>query len=173
MCIRDSFITDHIYFHPLYKKLIASTKLTLGYIAEVGQPIPIDEKFYLGGIGSLRGYQSRTVSPTSTMLVKDINGNQVNERIYLGGEKEFFGNIELTFPLIAEAGLKGVLFYDYGNSFTDTSKAFNPLLTSYGFGIRWASPMGPLRLEYGIPISPRTGIDSKSGRLEFSIGSMF
>ena len=167
------FITDHTYFHPVYKKLIASTKLTLGYIAEVGQPIPIDEKFYLGGIGSLRGYQSRTVSPTSTMLAKDINGNQANERIYLGGEKEFFGNIELTFPLIAEAGLKGVLFYDYGNSFTDTSTAFNPLLTSYGFGIRWASPMGPLRLEYGIPLNPRVGIDSKSGRLEFSIGSMF
>ncbi len=167
------FTTDHTYFHPIYKKLIASTKLTLGYIAEIGQPIPIDEKFYLGGIGSLRGYQSRTVSPTSTMLAKDINGNHTNERIYLGGEKEFFGNIELTFPLIAEAGLKGVLFYDYGNSFTDTSAAFNPLLTSYGFGIRWASPMGPLRLEYGIPLNPRLGIDSKSGRLEFSIGSMF
>jgi outer membrane protein insertion porin family len=166
------FITDHTYFHPLYKKLIASTKLTLGYIAEVGQPIPIDEKFYLGGIGSLRGYQSRTVSPTSNMFAKDINGNHTNERIYLGGEKEFLGNAELTFPLIAEAGLKGVLFYDYGNSFTTTSQAF-PLLTSYGVGIRWASPMGPLRLEYGIPLSPRKEIDSPSGRLEFSIGSMF
>jgi outer membrane protein insertion porin family len=167
------FITDHTYFHPIYKKLIASTKLTLGYIAEVGQPIPIDEKFYLGGIGSLRGYQSRTVSPISTLFAKDINGNSSNGWIYLGGEKEFFGNIELTFPLIAEAGLKGVLFFDYGNSFTDTSDAFNPLLTSYGFGIRWASPMGPLRLEYGIPLNPRLGIDSASGRLEFSIGSMF
>ena len=47
------------------------------------------------------------------------------------------------------------------------------LLTSYGFGIRWASPMGPLRLEYGIPINPRPGIDSSSGRFEFAIGSMF
>ncbi|MFZ4858634.1 MAG: outer membrane protein assembly factor BamA [Desulfuromonadaceae bacterium] len=166
------FITDHTYFHPVYKKLIASSKLTLGYIAEVGQLIPIDEKFYLGGIGSLRGYQSRTVSPTSTMFAKDINGNYTNERIYFGGEKELFGNIELTFPLIAEAGLKGVLFFDYGNSFTTASEAF-PLLTSYGFGIRWSSPIGPLRLEYGIPLTPRTGIDSSSGRLEFSIGSMF
>jgi outer membrane protein insertion porin family len=166
------FITDHTYFHPLYKKLIASTKLTLGYIAEVGPPIPIDEKFYLGGIGSLRGYQSRTVSPIRTTLLKDINGNNTSSRIYLGGEKELFGNIELTFPLLPEAGLKGVVFFDYGNSFTETSKAF-PLLTSYGGGIRWSSPIGPLRLEYGIPLNPRTGIDSKSGRLEFSIGSMF
>ncbi|MDD2733173.1 MAG: outer membrane protein assembly factor BamA [Desulfuromonadaceae bacterium] len=161
------FITDHTYFHPVYKKLIASTKLTLGYIAEVGQPIPIDEKFYLGGIGSLRGYESRTVSPI-TKNITGINGAIV----YTGGEKELFGNIELTFPLLPEAGLKGVVFFDYGNSFTDTSKAF-PLLTSYGGGIRWASPIGPLRLEYGIPLKPRTGIDSSSGRLEFSIGSMF
>ena len=166
------FITDHIYFHPLYKKLIASTKLTLGYIAEIGQPLQIDEKFYLGGIGSLRGYRSRTVSPTVTLFTKDINARQSNDRIYLGGEKELFGNVELTFPLIAEAGLKGVMFFDYGNSFTDSSEAF-PLLTSYGFGIRWASPMGPLRLEYGVPLTPRTGIDSGGGRLEFSIGSMF
>jgi len=162
------FITDHTYFHPLYKKLIASTKLTLGYIAEVGQPIPIDEKFYLGGIGSLRGYESRTVSPTT----KNYTGIFKDAIVYTGGEKELFGNVELTFPLIPEAGLKGVVFFDYGNSFTDTSKAF-PLLTSYGGGIRWSSPIGPLRLEYGIPLTPRTGIDSSSGRLEFSIGSMF
>jgi outer membrane protein insertion porin family len=169
------FITDHTYFHPIYKKLIASTKLTLGYVGEVGQTVPIDEKFYLGGIYSLRGYKSRTVAPIKIQLVKDINGNQVNQQVYLGGSKEAFGNVELTFPLLSEVGLKGVLFFDYGNSFEDTSTFFDTLLTSYGFGIRWASPIGPLRLEYGIPINPRTGdvVDSKSGRLEFSIGTMF
>jgi outer membrane protein insertion porin family len=113
------------------------------------------------------------VSPTNTLLTKNINGDYTRSQLYLGGEKEFFGNVELTFPLIAEAGLKGVLFFDYGNSFMDNTKAFNPLLTSYGYGIRWASPIGPLRLEYGIPLNPRTGVDSTSGRLEFSIGSMF
>ncbi|MDD2854386.1 MAG: outer membrane protein assembly factor BamA [Desulfuromonadaceae bacterium] len=164
-------ITDHTYFYPLYKKLIASTKLTFGYAGEVGQPVPIDEKFYLGGIYSLRGYKTRTVSPTILGSDKSV--------VYLGGNKEIMGNVELTFPLIQDAGLKGVLFFDYGNAFNDTSNvltyAFNSFLTSYGFGIRWASPIGPLRLEYGIPITPRTGntIDSKSGRLEFSIGTMF
>jgi outer membrane protein insertion porin family len=167
------FITDNTYFHPVYKKLIASTKLTLGYIAEIGQPVPIDEKFYLGGIYSLRGFKSRTVSPTTSLLTKDINGNQQNEVVYLGGEKEVIGNFELTFPLLAEAGLKGVLFFDYGNSYSGNYNSLSPLLTSYGFGIRWASPIGPLRLEYGIPLNPRIGIDSTSGRLEFSIGSMF
>jgi len=47
------------------------------------------------------------------------------------------------------------------------------VLMSYGAGIRWASPIGPLRLEYGIPLNPRAGEDSNSGRFEFSIGSLF
>jgi len=161
-------ITDHTYFHPLYKRLIASTKLTMGYIGEVGQPVPIDEKFYLGGIYSLRGYQSRSVSPTNP-----ATPTAGNTYIYLGGNKEVFGNVELTFPLIPDAGLKGVLFFDYGNSFNDKKAVFDTMLMSYGYGIRWASPIGPLRLEYGIPINPRDVIDSTSGRLEFSIGSMF
>jgi outer membrane protein insertion porin family len=162
------YITDHTWFYPLYKKLIFSNKLTLGYIQEVGQPVPIDEKFYLGGIGSLRGYQARTVSPIKVQRVVSIN-TQVNEQIYLGGSKEAFGNVELTFPLLADVGLKGVAFFDYGSSF-DT---YDSLLMSYGLGIRWASPIGPLRLEYGIPVNPRSNIDKSSGRLEFSIGTMF
>ena len=167
------FIVDNTYFHPLYKKIVASTKLTLGYIQEVGQPVPIDEKFYLGGIYSLRGYKVRTVSPTNNQLVKDGFGNQANEELYMGGDKEIIGNVELTFPLLADVGLKGVVFFDYGNSFKDSSAVFDTMLMSYGWGIRWASPIGPLRLEYGIPINPRKVVDSTSGRLEFSIGTMF
>ena len=167
------FITDHTYFHPIYKRLIASTKLTLGYVGEVGQTVPIDEKFYLGGIYSLRGYRARTVSPTISQRIIDIAGSQSIQELYMGGNTEAFGNVEMTVPLIPEAGLKGVVFFDYGNSFNDASKLFDTMLMSYGWGIRWASPIGPLRLEYGIPINPRKDIDSTSGRLEFSIGSMF
>lgn len=161
-------ISDNTYFHPLYKKLVFSTKLTVGAIFEVGQPIPIDEKFYLGGIYSLRGFRSRTVSPTNP--ANPVPGDAI---IYLGGEREIFGNAELTFPLLSDVGMKGVLFFDYGNSFNKKISEYNPMLTSYGFGIRWASPIGPLRLEYGIPINPRTGIDDPKGKLEFSMGSMF
>lgn len=159
------YTTDHTFFYPVYKKLISSTKLTLGYIQDVGQPVPVDEKFYLGGIFSLRGYKARTVSPTITASDGSL--------VYLGGNKEIFGNTELTFPLLKEVGVKGVVFFDYGNSFNDRNKLFDTMLMSYGGGIRWASPIGPLRLEYGIPINPRGGIDSKSGRFEFSIGSLF
>jgi outer membrane protein insertion porin family len=164
------FIMDNTYFQQIYKRLIASTKLTLGYVREVGQPVPIDEKFYLGGIYSLRGYRTRTVSPH--IPEEAPVGGLVT---YIGGNKEITGNVEITFPLLTEVGLKGVLFYDYGNSFNESfnDRANIKFLTSYGWGIRWASPIGPLRLEYGIPLNPRTNLDSKSGRLEFSIGTMF
>jgi outer membrane protein insertion porin family len=159
------FIGDTTWFHPLYKRLIFSTKLTLGYVMEAGKQVPIDEKFYLGGISSLRGYQARTVSP--------YTWNVVDGYVYTGGNKEAFGNTELTFPLLPEVGIKGVLFFDYGNSYGDSQNMFGSFLMSYGAGIRWSSPIGPLRLEYGIPINPRTGVDKSSGRFEFSIGSLF
>lgn len=167
------FTTDHTWFHPIYKKVVFSTKLTLGVIEKVGKDIPIDDKFYLGGIYSLRGYRSRTVSPTKTKIVTDALGSSSDEVVYLGGSKEFFGNAEITFPVLAESGVKGVVFFDYGNAENSTSKLFDSMLMSYGAGIRWASPMGPLRLEYGFPLNPRDGLDKSSGRFEFSIGSMF
>ena len=159
------YIGDTIWFYPLYKKLIFSTKLTLGYIQDVGKPVPIDEKFYLGGIGSLRGYKARTVSP--------IDPNTANGIVYRGGNKEAFGNTEFTFPVLQEVGIKGVVFFDYGNAYGENKKIFSSILMSYGAGLRWASPIGPLRLEYGFPLNPRSGLDSSSGRFEFSIGSLF
>ena len=154
--VREIF--DNTYYHPLWWKFVVSGKVVVGAVQKAGGPIPIDEKFYLGGIGTLRGYSARTVSPK-------------NNDVYVGGEKELFGNIEIKFPLLPEYGIKGVGFFDYGNAW---SGGFKPpqMLMSYGGGIRWASPMGPLRLEYGIPINPRPE-DSKSGRFEFAIGSLF
>jgi len=91
---------------------------------------------------------------------------------YIGGDTEVILNAEYTIPLLKDAGLKGVLFFDAGNAEHGLSATLETIQTSYGLGIRWLSPIGPLRLEYGIPINPREGIDS-SGRLEFSIGSFF
>lgn len=170
-------IMESTFYFPLWWKFVLSTRVVVGAIQQAGGPIPIDEKFYLGGIGTLRGYGARTVSPyrDTQIPVFDINGVQTGTttgRIYTGGEKELFGNVEFKFPLLPEFGIKGVGFFDYGNAWSGGWKP-PELLMSYGGGIRWASPMGPLRLEYGIPINPRPGIDSKSGKFEFAIGSMF
>lgn len=153
-------ICDNTIYYPLWWKFVMSAKLAVGAVQQAGPKIPIDEKFYLGGIGTLRGYAARTVCP-------------IDNGVYVGGEKELFGNLEIKFPLLQEYGIKGVGFFDYGNAWTSGGIKPPDILMSYGGGIRWASPMGPLRLEYGIPINPRPGIDNRSGRFEFGMGSMF
>ncbi len=171
------FLGETNYFYPVGWGTVLATRGTIGHILGIGKDVPIDEKFYLGGINTLRGYSGRTVSPfvTNNISTTDINGFRTDSssRAYVGGDTEAVFNIDYTFPLIKEAGLKGVLFFDAGNSYAQFGDIFTKFQTSYGGGIRWFSPIGPLRLEYGIPINPRSGIDSASGKLEFSIGSFF
>lgn len=169
------YISDNSWFYPLTKKLIFSKKFSLGYIQSYGgYNVPIDEKFYLGGIYALRGYRARTVSPVrQSYLYNSTTGTNDLATVYLGGSKQFNGSFNIAYPLLPEVGIKGVAFFDYGNAYADNTAMFSSVLMSYGAGIRWASPLGPLRLEYGIPLNPRDGIDSRSGRLEFAIGSLF
>ncbi len=172
------FIGQSAFFYPLIWHTVFSLRGELGYMMRIGKDIPIDEKFYLGGINTLRGYSSRTVSPTKTTYLKSVDSvtgvaTTVPTTVYLGGIKEAVLNAEYVFPIIKSAGLKGVAFFDAGNSYGPGEQYFSKVLMSYGLGIRWYSPMGPLRLEYGIPVNPREGIDSKSGKFEFSIGGFF
>ena len=162
-------------FYPVFWGTVVSLHGTLGYIQGLGKDIPIDEKFYLGGINSIRGYNGRTVCPV--VWVKppvNLAGFQLPAvPVYVGGDSEAFLNLDYIFPIVKESGLKGVLFADAGNAQNGMDKITSDLRFSYGFGFRWASPMGPLRLEYGIPLNPRPGIDKSSGRIEFSLGSFF
>lgn len=171
-------VADTSLFYPGFWSTVFMARATVGSIEKIGKDIPIDEKFYLGGINTVRGYASRTLSPyvTSEGATYDIYGagpTSYTSHLYTGGESEFYANAELVLPLLKDAGLKGVLFYDVGMAHDGFSEVFSNLQSSYGFGIRWFSPIGPLRLEYGIPINPRDGIDDKGGRLEFSIGTFF
>jgi outer membrane protein insertion porin family len=176
-------------FFPFKWGTVFSLRGELGYIGGLGKEVPIDERFYLGGISTMRGYSGRTVSPyrvtnNTTQVTNPNNPPNVPiplptlskvtlDRTFIGGDTEAILNTEMTFPLLKDAGLKGVVFFDIGNAYDGISTAFSRFQASYGFGFRWASPMGPLRLEYGFPVNPRTGIDNASGKLEFSIGSFF
>jgi outer membrane protein insertion porin family len=171
------YITEHTLFMPVGWGTVASIRGTLGYIQGImGQVVPLDEKFYLGGISSLRGYTGRTVCPvlSNNVTTTDINGigTTTLNHVYLGGDIQAVVNLEYTFPLLKDAGLKGVVFFDTGNAADSLGSTFN-FVSSYGAGIRWFSPIGPLRLEYGVPLNPRTNIDKSTGRIEFSIGSIF
>jgi outer membrane protein insertion porin family len=88
----------------------------------------------------------------------------------VGGNKQFVLNLELEFPIVPKVGVKGVVFVDAGNSFAVDARFFEDkqhslplgLFWSTGFGIRWFSPVGPLRFEWGIPLTRRPIDDPSS-----------
>ena len=128
--------------------------------------VPPSERFYLGGPNNMKGFSFFSLGPYHY----DINGNKVPD----GGVVQMFALFELEYPLIREAGLKTVLFYDAGNAyaaFPGTQGVSWVIRQDTGFGIRWFSPIGPLRFEWGFPISPRPGEDSSV--FQFFIGPPF
>ena len=171
------YMGDTRVFYPAFWGSVFSLNGSLGYIQSLGRVVPIDEKFYLGGINTIRGYAGRTVCPvvSNTSFIQNINGvgGFYTTNAFIGGDTEAYVNMEYVFPILKDAGLKGVLFLDAGNAYNGLDNIFTRIQASYGFGFRWLSPMGPLRIEYGIPYNPRSGIDKSSGRIEFSMGSFF
>lgn len=133
-----------------------------GFVKEhSGGRLPLYEKFYLGGLDSVRGFKYASISPRDP---------KTNERI--GGEKMMAYTMEYRFPLLKEHGVVGVAFFDAGDVYTkDESYSFGGIRKSIGTGIRWYSPFGPLRMEYGRNLSPER--DEPSGNWEFSIGGTF
>jgi outer membrane protein insertion porin family len=130
--------------------------------------LPLFERYFLGGINSIRGFAERSIGPrapsgcdTSTPPV--CTGTDV-----IGGDKSMVLNAELLFPIMEQYGIRGVAFFDMGNSFND-SFSFGDLRRSVGAGVRWMSPFGPLRVELGFPLNKQP--DDDTSVLGFSIGS--
>jgi outer membrane protein insertion porin family len=133
-----------------------------GYITQnEGGDLPLYEKYYLGGMSSIRGYKQDEISPRDP-----VTGDKI------GGEQMVQFNLELIFPLIPKAGLKGVVFFDAGDAYSkDLSIYAMSIKTSVGLGIRWYSPIGPLRLEYGWNLNPPPGYSTSNWA--FSVGTFF
>ena len=107
------------------------------------------------------GFKTSHVSPKDPVT---------DERI--GGDKMWYTNLEITFPLFEEAGLRGVVFTDFGNVYAvEDDWNFDEVKKAAGVGFRWLSPMGPLRLEWGYNLDPEP--DEDSSVWDFSIGGGF
>jgi outer membrane protein insertion porin family len=89
----------------------------------------------------------------------------------IGGTSELYFNTEWIFPLVKSMGLRGVVFYDAGKAFDENESIDLDLRQSVGCGIRWKSPMGPLRVEWGYNLSPED--DEKSRVWDFSVGAFY
>ena len=125
-----------------------------------GKPIPLTERFFVGGINTMRGFvfgRAGPVTPSGSLL---------------GAAKELIFNNDFIFTISSEAKLNGVIFFDWGNGFDDgESVSFGALRKAAGLEARWISPFGPLRAAYGINLDPREG--ERTGVFEFTIGSLF
>ncbi len=130
--------------------------------------IPLAEKFYMGGIGSVRGYQSYSLSPT----VADATATDGIRRV--GGTQTFSNNVELSLPLIPKAKMRLVTFADWGtisDNITNNLLSNNISRAGYGAGIEWFSPVGPIQLMFAKPISPKE--DDQTSNFEFTMGQRF
>jgi len=154
---------------PLWLGTVLTVRGTYGVIDFMnnGNDLVVGERFFLGGPNTLRGYGFRRVGPR----VPAADGSFV----IIGGVQELLFSVDYIFPILPSAGLKGVLFFDMGDAFNDGQDlTINPndLRKDVGFGVRWVSPLGPLRLEVGFPLGDRLpGEDPYE--IQFTIGTLF
>lgn len=176
-------------YYPVIKKndwLVFKYNGTLGRIASTdGSVVPYIHRYRAGGINSVRGYDWYSLGPSLRAFGYDsgyrssFQGSDdptaSEDRLVVGGTEIWVNNFELEAPIIKPAGISAVVFFDAGNAFGDPwgQGHINPLelRASYGFGIRWLSPMGPLRFEWGFPTNPYP--DERKAVFDFSIGSLF
>jgi outer membrane protein insertion porin family len=156
------YLAETGWYRLLYWKLIGVAHAAGGYVNKLpNYDLPDYEKFYLGGINSLRGFDRDDLAP------RDSNGDPI------GGDKYVQFNFELRFPLVEQAGVFGDVFYDTGGVYLDSQDIdWANLRRSAGVGVRWLSPVGAIRLEYGWILDPEP-TDHGSGKFEFSMGGAF
>ncbi|MEW6067853.1 MAG: outer membrane protein assembly factor BamA [Nitrospirota bacterium] len=131
-----------------------------GYATGIfGKDLPLYERFYVGGIYTIRGLGYGEAGPKD-----EETGDEI------GGTEQLIFNIEYIFPLISEIRLKGLLFVDAGNSY-ESFEDFGTLRYTTGLGIRWISPIGPIRLEWGYNLDKQPG--EEESRFEFAFGTFF
>jgi len=150
------------WYFPLPWTTVFHFKLAGGQVWE-NEPgkLPVYERFYLGGMNTIRGFKYGKASP-----IDSVTGDRI------GGDKMWYTNIEYIFPIMDEAGIRGVVFFDAGKVTAD-DEDWN--LDSYnkaaGLELRWLSPMGPLRLVWGHNLDPAP--DEDQAVRDFSVGGSF
>ncbi len=131
------------------------------YLARDTGYLPLAERFYMGGLGSVRGYESYSMP----YYRNDVTGDNVR----VGGKQTFSHNFELSFPLAPQAKMRLTTFLDWGWIGTSSLSEFSR--GGYGVALEWFSPMGPLQLVFANPVNPHT--DDKISHFEFTIGQRF
>jgi outer membrane protein insertion porin family len=148
--------------HDLILSLNLSTGVGDSY--DSTKRVPIFDRYFVGGSRSVRGFDNRDIGPHDP-----VTGEP------LGGKTFGYANVELTFPIIDR--VRGAVFADYGFVDPDTFNYTRVFDSDYagagiGMGLRLNLPIGPLRLDFGIPLKDNT-FNSTSGKFHFDVGYQF
>ena len=147
------------WFFPLPLKTVLNLRGKVGFVEPYsGREVPIYEKFYVGGLHTLRGFEYGMAGPY------DENKEP------LGAKKMVSFQSELIFPLASEIGLKAAIFWDVGKGF-DRFSDITPLKMGVGAGIRWFSPFGPIHIDLGFNLNPKPG--EKRKVFDFTAGTVY
>jgi outer membrane protein insertion porin family len=154
------YYVDVVKYFPLPFDTRFSFRARYGAAVGVGgEPIPLTERYFVGGINTIRGFSFGRAGPVT------------NTNSLLGASKQLIFNNDFIFTISADAKLNGVIFFDYGKGFDDDEPLSSKLRKTVGLEGRWISPFGPLRAAYGINIDPNPG--ERKGVFEFTIGTLF
>jgi outer membrane protein insertion porin family len=182
------FTTQFRHYHNIFWDVVWRNNILFSDIESIDdQEIPFTKRFQLGGPYTVRGFGSSTVGRRifSQYRYNQIGTNDGNpfyspgiseeERVrrsnlIFGGSKELLFQSELQYPLIKEAGLNGVFFYDIGQA--EDEIISSNFVSDFGLGFRWMSPLGLLRFEWGWPLT-QDNVDRDAVNFEFSIGPPF
>ncbi|HTH97898.1 MAG TPA: outer membrane protein assembly factor BamA [Stellaceae bacterium] len=156
------------YYYPIAPKWVLGVKGEVGYIHGIGKAVNIQDRFFVGG-DNLRGFADAGVGPHD-----QVTGDA------LGAQQYYTGSVQLGVPLglPQELGVSGHVFSDFGSAWRDddTAVASNPILdsktirVSAGFGVTWKSPLGPIQLDFGIPVKKAPGDQTEIFRVNFGTG---
>lgn len=154
-------IGDTAWYFPAMWDTVFAPRVRVGKAQSyrAGDPLPVGDRFFVGGIQTVRGFSFGRAGPTAP------------DNSPLGATKQLIFNFDYIFPLVPELKIKGVVFFDYGKGFEDGQSLNLDLRPTTGVELRWISPFGPLRLAYGFNLDPKEG--ERQGVFEFSVGSLF
>jgi outer membrane protein insertion porin family len=173
-----------VWYFPFAARDAFAVRVRAGYSDKFGQSVqvPIEDRFFAGGSNSVRGFANNSLGPTT---VDETTG----EVFPAGGNAILLTNLEMRFslPVLSRINISAAAFFDGGNVWQDwkdvTWSDFKPFKNSgdvsindyfygIGLGIRYNTPVGPIRLDYGVPLKTLEG-DSDKGLFYLALGQTF
>ena len=172
------FLARASYYRQVKPWMVWANNVRLGLVMSFsGSHVPLSQRFFSGGSDSLRGFPLNGAGPqgVATLCTQENDPTTCTTQITVpvGGHQLFILNSEGRFPIPLKKGLGGVIFYDGGNVYDriNVRRLFNDYSNTVGFGIRYQTPVGPVRVDIGRNLNPVTGL--KATQIFVTLGQSF